>query len=131
MAHINLGNQLNLADTPEAWEQARIHYTAALTLNDPAIHPLVLSRAHYGMGQYWLAVNNSQAALEEYQAAVQLQPGQPMPHYGVGIALATQGRLDEALAAYNRALELRPNLSQAIEARQRIVDYKKTMSPPR
>jgi tetratricopeptide (TPR) repeat protein len=131
MAHINLGNQLNLADTPEAWEQARSHYTAALTLNDPAIHPLVLSRAHYGMGQYWLAVNNTLAALEEYQAAVQLQPGQPMPHYGVGIAHAAQGKLDEALAAYNRALALRPNLAQAVEARQRLLDYQKSLAPPR
>jgi tetratricopeptide (TPR) repeat protein len=129
MAHINLGGELNLADTPEAWQGARQHYQAVLSLDDPAIHPMVLSRAHYGMGKYWLEVSNIQAALEEFQLAVQLMPKLPMPHYGVGHALALQGRPDEALASYDRALELKPDYQQAQIARQIIIDQKRRSSP--
>ena len=46
------------------------------------------------------------AALRE---AIRLKPDYAPAHLSLGVALATKGRLDEAIAAYREAIRLRPN----------------------
>lgn len=49
--------------------------------------------------------------------------------YNRGNALAKQGRLDEAMAEYDRALQLQPGMRDAVENRQRV-DRARKRKPP-
>ena len=42
-------------------------------------------------------------------AAVAVRPGSAMAHTRLGIALATQGKLDEAIAEFREAIRLKPD----------------------
>lgn len=50
--------------------------------------------------------------------------------YNRGNALAKQGRLDEAMAEYDRALQLQPGMRDAVENRQRVDRARKRKPPP-
>lgn len=49
-----------------------------------------------------------ESALDYYQSALRFAPGRAILHENAGLALGDLGRLDEALAAFRRALELDP-----------------------
>jgi tetratricopeptide (TPR) repeat protein len=53
------------------------------------------------------------AAEEKYRQAVALSPEQEDLHYNLGIALARQGKADEAKKHYEKALELFPDYAEA------------------
>jgi Flp pilus assembly protein TadD len=53
------------------------------------------------------------AAEEKYRQAVALSPEQEDLHYNLGIALARQGKVDEAKKHYEKALELFPDYAEA------------------
>lgn len=48
-------------------------------------------------------------ALECYDNAIQAQPSHAEAHCNKGVILKNQGRLEEAIAAYHRALEATPD----------------------
>lgn len=48
-----------------------------------------------------------------YQAVLELDPGQAVVHFNLGIVLRHQGRLADAANAYGRALELQPEFPEA------------------
>ena len=50
--------------------------------------------------------------------------------YNRGNALAKQGRLDAAMAEYDRALQLQPGMRDAVENRQRVDRVRKRKPPP-
>ena len=52
-------------------------------------------------------------AEEFYQAVLELDPGQAVVHFNLGIVLRHQGRLVDAAKAYGRALELQPEFPEA------------------
>ncbi|MFN2338951.1 MAG: tetratricopeptide repeat protein, partial [Gammaproteobacteria bacterium] len=57
------------------------------------------------------------AAAEDYcRQALALDPGLAVAHLNLGIALRTRKRFEEALAAFQRATELRPDYSEALDA---------------
>lgn len=65
------------------------------------------------LGQnYWQAGRVSEA-VREYQAALSIDPGEPVAHYNLGLAYAGQGRAGEAVRAYREALRLRPDYRNA------------------
>jgi Flp pilus assembly protein TadD len=53
------------------------------------------------------------AAEEKYRQAVALSPEQEDLHYNLGIALARQGKVEEAKKHYEKALELFPDYAEA------------------
>jgi tetratricopeptide (TPR) repeat protein len=54
-------------------------------------------------------------AIQEYRQAIALNPTQAISYLGLGDALVQQGRINEAIATYTRALEIQPKLFQATE----------------
>lgn len=50
-------------------------------------------------------------------------------HYNLGNALANAGRLDDAIAAYDRALALQPGMTDAL-ANRKVVDAARKRKPP-
>ncbi|GAB4323491.1 MAG: hypothetical protein Kow0069_28640 [Promethearchaeota archaeon] len=55
-----------------------------------------------------VAKTNPKLAEASFRDAIDLDPGNPDAHAGLGIVLKAQGRLDEAKAAYEAALEVAP-----------------------
>lgn len=54
----------------------------------------------------------------------------PEGHYNLGNALAKAGRLDDAIAAYDRALALRPRMPDAVANRAAVDAARKRQPPP-
>ncbi len=61
------------------------------------------------------------AAIQQLDALVQLQPGLAEAHCNRGIALQAVGRVDEALESYNTAISLKPALAQAYSNRGSVL----------
>jgi Flp pilus assembly protein TadD len=62
--------------------------------------------AHYYLGEAYNHVDQLSAALNAYEAAARLQPGNWRAFKGVGIVLDRMGRPVEAAIAYKRAREV-------------------------
>ena len=52
----------------------------------------------------------SAAAVDAYRRALDINPGYAQVHYNLALALATQGKREEATAHVAEALRLRPDL---------------------
>ncbi len=59
--------------------------------------------AHYHLGDAYNAVDDLPAALNAYERAAQLEPGNARPLMRIGVVLDRMGRNAEAAAAYRRA----------------------------
>lgn len=96
----------NAALSMGQYETAVQHYTAAIAL-DPNNHVLYSNRsaAH-------AKAENYAAALEDANQTVSLNPTWSKGYSRKGSALAYLGRLDEAIAAYEKGLELEPGNAQ-------------------
>lgn len=68
---------------------------------------------HLEMGTAHLAQGNYPAALTELLEAEQLDGTDPVIQNNLGLAYSVRGRVKEALAHYNKALELNSNYSDA------------------
>ncbi len=66
--------------------------------------------AHYLFGR---ATNDPQAAISEFERAVELEPDFAWAHHGLGAARAMIGEIEPAIASFERAIELRPDLAEA------------------
>ena len=69
--------------------------------------------AHHGLGNAYLALGEMEKAIDQYRAAIAIEPNYAMSHYNLGIALASVGRLDEAIAEYAKVIELQPDNAEA------------------
>lgn len=91
-----------LARNPQSW-QAHSHYGAAM----------------FGKGYY-------AAAMRHFTRAMELKPDNPESHNNVALLLAMEGRLDDAIAEYEKAVRIRDepqfriNLAQALGAAGRF-----------
>ena len=106
-AHIDLGNVLQ---HHFEYKAATAEYREAVKLapESPEAHAaLALALANTDLGQ---------SAVEEFSEALRLRPNFPMAQAGLAYVLSQQlGRVDEAIAAYQKALELDPRLAQALD----------------
>lgn len=96
----------NAALSMGRYEEAVEHYTKAIAL-DPSNHVLFSNRsaAHAKSENY-------SAALEDANQTVKLNPSWSKGYSRKGSALAYLGKLDEAMAAYEKGLELEPGNAQ-------------------
>jgi len=68
--------------------------------------------ARYALGRFLLQTRQDAAAIDEFRKAL-ASPNAPVDiHNDLGIALASQGRLDEALVELQTAVKLQPNSSE-------------------
>lgn len=101
----------------EDTEGARIHYDIAVAnLNEGrlrrALRELMraveldpnMPKVHNALGLVYHAMNRSAASLEHYERAVQLDPEYSEAYNNLGTLLLDEGRYDEAIAAFKKAL---------------------------
>ena len=111
-------------------EQAEAFFKLALA-DDPSA-----SEAHYGLGSVYLKQQNTAKARQSFERAVRLQSNYPgtLPNAwnNLGILAARDGRTEEAIRNFQRALELDPshpialvNLGNAYRQEKRWEDAKR------
>ncbi len=61
------------------------------------------------LGALLFAEGKLDEAVEQYHAALAINPFYPQAHYNLGIVLTKLGRLDEAVAAYKQSIALDPS----------------------
>ena len=88
-------------------EEARSLYEQSLAA-DPAYTPAILNLASIRMSAGELS-----AAEELFRRAISLAPDSYEAYNGLGIALARQGRVADAAAAFRRAVDINPSLDAA------------------
>ncbi|XP_030303759.1 tetratricopeptide repeat protein 32 [Calypte anna] len=63
------------------------------------------------------------AAMEDYTAAIECQPGFEVPYYNRGLVLYRLGYFDEAMKDFRKVLELNPQFEDAsLSLKQAILD---------
>jgi tetratricopeptide (TPR) repeat protein len=104
-AYYNLGN---LLQQQGKLNEAISNYRQALELRMPNPYDVHLNLA------IALAQNREyEQALKHLNAALRINPDSPQVYYNWGRILQKQGKLDEAIEKWKKALELNPNLTPA------------------
>tara|TARA_Y100001933_G_scaffold255202_2_gene297912 strand:+ start:7121 stop:8551 length:1431 start_codon:yes stop_codon:yes gene_type:complete len=88
------------------WGEALTHYEHAANLFPT--HPQIAAT----LGQLYQRANRFADAEAQYKAAIE-NGGPPAVHVQLGMVLLRQDRVDEAIAAFNTAIGLNPNLAAA------------------
>ena len=76
--------------------------------------------AHNNLGVVYLTQNKLYEAANEFEWARKLMPGHPDPRMNLALTLERAGRIDEALATYDTALEVYPDHLPTIQALARL-----------
>jgi len=64
--------------------------------------------AHYNLGNALLGQGRSDAAVTEYQKALDIWPDYPDVHNNLGLVRAGEGKLEDAISHYRRAIRVDP-----------------------
>jgi len=88
-----------------AWSASRAELKA---MTEVAIDPEIANR-HAQRGRALLAAGQDAAALDAFRRATWLAPEDPRMHWAVGNVLWRLGRGEEAVASYQRVIELLPD----------------------
>jgi protein O-mannosyl-transferase len=105
-AHYNLAVVEQQQNHPDA---ARREYELALKYSSDATE---IAQSHSNLGFLLLELNDSKAAIEQFDGALQINPGKQNSWLGRGIAEYRQGNLNAAVAALSHASQIAP-LAQA------------------
>jgi len=100
-------NQGNEAFKENNYQQAAVHYTEALTL-DESQHAIFSNRA-----ACFLKLGRYQQAREDAEACTKLDPTFAKGHFRLALALQAEEKYGEACAAFGKVLELEPNNKDA------------------
>ena len=76
--------------------------------------------AHNDLGVLHLKAGHWYEAANEFEWARKLMPGNPDPRMNLALTLERAGRIDEALATYNSALEVYPGHIPTMQALTRL-----------
>jgi len=69
--------------------------------------------AHLGIGWVYFQKDQMDAAIEEFEKVVEINPYHAEAYYNLGSAFAQKGQVDKAVVQYQRALELKPDYADA------------------
>jgi tetratricopeptide (TPR) repeat protein len=103
-AHTNLARAFKKM---HRYEEAIPHLRAALKLV-PEKDPGLEGRIHYELGDAYEQLNDLEIAATEYLRATQEAPDFSDAYNALGIVLAGQGKVEEAVAMFRKAVLLRP-----------------------
>jgi TolB-like protein/lipoprotein NlpI len=121
LAYVGLADATQLRITYDAVVPAEVLPRAkAAALRALALDP-ALAEAHTSMGGIYAFDYEYPAALQEYRTALALKPDYPTAHHWYGDALQNLGKLREAQAEFERALELDPASSIIKDARANVL----------
>jgi|GEM_PF-2746413 len=79
---------------------------AALT---KIVEQFVDDLSHWRAGNEYLKAKDWQGAERMYRKALEINPNYADAHHSLGVVLATRGRVDEAIAHFQKALEINPD----------------------
>jgi tetratricopeptide (TPR) repeat protein len=65
--------------------------------------------ARNNFGVYYMARSDYERAIAQFQVAIEVAPGEPLPHANMAYALFNLGRFDDAVASAERAQAIRPD----------------------
>ncbi|HJU43035.1 MAG TPA: tetratricopeptide repeat protein [Vicinamibacterales bacterium] len=89
-------------------------FRAAIAIDDrSATAHRNLGNLLYDVGTELLEEQNFDAAAARFHEALKIRPDWPEAHNNLGIALASRGRIAEALTHFERAVQLNPNFTDA------------------
>jgi tetratricopeptide (TPR) repeat protein len=74
----------------------------------------------HARGVAWVRKNRHDLALKDLVIATSLDPNNPENHFHLGLSLSKLGKTAEAMAAFSRAIELRPGFPDALVQRARL-----------
>jgi tetratricopeptide (TPR) repeat protein len=97
-------------------------FDAAIDAADPEIPQDAMNALLY-KGQAFMQLERFDEALESYDAASKINPPLPDPFVGMGDALKALGRPDEAIGAYQRALNVMEERDDVREAHDMLRYY--------
>jgi Tfp pilus assembly protein PilF len=89
-------------------------------LREALVQDIYHGPAHNNLGVVYLQKKQLYDAANEFEWARKLMPGNPDPRVNLGLTLERAGRVDEAMAAYETALEVASGEISAIEAMARF-----------
>ncbi len=113
--------EAELADLRAKLEEARKEVGERSVTLAEAVEPVRLDPVgHARRGAKFFADGNVAAAFQEYSTAVKLDPKLADAHLKIGLIDEFYGLKEEAVLAYQRYLELKPNATDLYEVRQRI-----------
>jgi hypothetical protein len=123
-----------MADTPHARARALIEardFAAAETL----LSQLVISQPTDGLAWQLLGTalfrkRDSAGASIAYRRALVLEPNEPINAYGLALALKGLGQTDEAIGLLRRAIQLKPDFTQAIKRLSELERTQPIPAPP-
>jgi tetratricopeptide (TPR) repeat protein len=81
---------------------------------------------HRERAQYYEGIGQIEEAIREYQAALHLSPGEPTLHQSLALLFERQGRFPDAVASYERYLEIDSGAADGSAIRTRIEVLRRT-----
>ena len=96
-----------------SWQRVNVYENAETLWTDTLAHNPSAWIAHTDVGQALFAKGQTNAAIQQYELALQLEPRSPETHYDDAVALFQNGQVDEAIAHYQKALEIYPSFLEA------------------
>lgn len=102
----------------------RDYASARQSFNDAALLLPASPLAYYGLGNAYLAANQSDQAVKAFQRVIELSPAAPLAYKGMADALTKQGKTKDARRSLDHARQLgygssKTNLTSAYELMKR------------
>jgi type IV pilus assembly protein PilF len=88
---------------------------ALLRFNKTLADPLYTTPhfAYYNLGQTYMAMNDFQMAIRQFNEAIRLAPNYSLAYHGLGLSYKATGNLQKASSAFKKAIEFAPRFAQA------------------
>lgn len=96
---------------------AQGNYEQAIAYSNVNINSYEVDDLFDERGEAYLELGNYQAALDDFNAWLEVSPNNADAYNDRGMALAGLGRYEEALADYNRALDIELTFAEAYDSR--------------